>query len=133
MTLTINTVEDDQRQLKLTVEVSEDRVEEAMRKKARQLGSEVRVPGFRRGKVPYNVVVQRFGQSLVRAEAIEDMVQAVYEEATTEADVDAYGRPSLDDMEIEPLVMTFTIPLEPVVTLGDYREIRKGCRSGRNL
>lgn len=125
MTITIHTNEDDQRQLELKVEVSEDRVEQAMRARARQLAGEIRIPGFRRGKVPYSVVVQRFGREMIRAEAVEEMVQDVYEEATTEADVVAYGRPTLEDMEVEPLVLTFTIPLEPVVTLGDYRSIRR--------
>lgn len=125
MTITIHTDEDDQRQLELKVEVSEDRVEQAMRNRARQLAGQVRIPGFRRGKVPYSVIVQRFGRDLIRAEAVEEMVQGIYEEAVTEEEVVAYGRPTLDDMEVEPLVLTFTIPLEPVVTLGDYRSIRK--------
>jgi trigger factor len=125
VTITIHTDEDDQRQLELKVEVSEDRVEQAMRNRARQLAGQVRIPGFRRGKVPYSVIVQRFGRDLIRAEAVEEMVQGIYEEAVTEAEVVAYGRPSLDDMEVEPLVLTFTIPLEPIVTLGDYRSIRK--------
>lgn len=125
MTITIHTEEDDQRQLKLTAEVSEDRVEQAMRKRARQLSKDVRIPGFRRGKVPYGVIVQRFGRDLIRAEAVEDMVQNVYEEAVDEADVLVYGRPSMDDMQVEPLVMTFIVPLEPVVTLGDYRGVRR--------
>ncbi len=125
MTINIQTSEDDQRQLELKVEVSEDRVEQAMRQRARQLAGQVRIPGFRRGKVPYNVVVQRFGSDLIRAEAVEEMVQGVYEEAIAEAGVSPYGRPILDDMEIEPLVMVFTIPLEPEITLGEYRSIRK--------
>ena len=121
MTIIIHTDEDDQRQLALKVEVSEDRVESAMQKRARQLSSQMRIPGFRPGKVPYGVIVQRFGREAIRAEAVEDLVQDIYEEALTEAEVAAYGRPSLDDMEMEPLVMTFVIPLEPVITLGDYR------------
>ncbi len=125
MTITIHKEEDEEKQLHLKVEVSEDRVEQAMRQRARQLAREVRIPGFRRGKVPYGVIVQRFGRDLIRAEAIEEMIQSIYDEATTEAEVAAYGRPSLDDMEVEPLVLSFTIPLEPEVTLGDYRLLRK--------
>lgn len=125
MSIIIHKDEDDQRQLELKVEVSEERVEQAMRQRAKQLSNQVRIPGFRRGKVPYGVIVQRFGRDLIRAEAVEDMVQGIYEEAITSAGVEVYGRPSLDDMEIEPLVLSFTVPLEPIVTLGDYRSIRK--------
>jgi trigger factor len=125
VTIIIHTDEDDQRQLTLKVEVSEDRVESAMREQARQLAKQVRIPGFRRGKVPYSVILQRFGREALRAEAVENMVQEVYEEALTETEVIPFGQPGLDDMEIEPLVMTFVIPLEPLVTLADYRTFRK--------
>ncbi|MDX1415823.1 MAG: trigger factor [Candidatus Promineifilaceae bacterium] len=125
MTLTIHKEEDDQRQLKLTVEVSEDQVENAMRAKARELGRELHFPGFRKGKVPYRVVVQRVGRDALRTETIDDMVQDVFTEMLEEIEVEPYAQPVFDDLELEPLVMKFTVPLDPVVTLGDYREMRK--------
>lgn len=126
MTLTIHKEENDERELKLTVEVSEDQVEKAMRAKARELAREMRFPGFRRGKVPYRVVLQRVGRDTVRAEAIDDIVQTVFTEALVEADVEPYGRPALEDMTPEPLVLEFMVPLSPIVTLGaDYREMRR--------
>lgn len=126
MTLTIHKEENDERELKLTVEVSEDQVEKAMRGKARELAREMRFPGFRRGKVPYRVVIQRLGRDTVRAEAIDEIVQTVFVEALEEAEIEPYGRPTLDDMKPEPLVMEFTVPLPPLVTLGEaYREMRR--------
>ena len=126
MTLTIHKEENDERELKLTVEVSEDQVEKAMRGKARELAREMRFPGFRRGKVPYRVVVQRLGRDTVRAEAIDDIVQTVFVEALEEEEIEPYGRPTLDDVKPEPLVMEFMVPLPPVVTLGEeYREMRR--------
>jgi trigger factor len=125
VTLTIHKEENEQRELKLTVEVSEDRVEKAMRGKARELGRDMRFPGFRKGKVPYRVVVQRVGRETLRAEAIDDIVQTVFVEALEEAKVEAYGQPILDDLKPEPLVLEFTVPLPPTVTLGEYRELRR--------
>jgi trigger factor len=126
VTLTIHKEENDQRELQLKVEVSEDQVEQAMRKKARELGRDLRFPGFRKGKVPYRVVLQRVGRNAVRAEAVDDIVQTVFAEALDEAEIDPYGRPTLDEMEIEPLVLQFTVPLEPLVKLGeDYRAMRR--------
>ncbi len=125
MTLTIHKEENDVRELQLKVEVSEDQVEKAMRKKARELGREIRFPGFRSGKVPYRVIIQRVGRNAVRADAVDDIVQTVFADAVQEAEVQPYGQPTLDNMEVEPLVFEFTVPLEPVVTLGeDYREMR---------
>jgi trigger factor len=125
VTLTIHTEEDEQRQLKVTVEVPEDRVQKEMRKKARSLARQINVPGFRKGKAPYNVILNRFGEEAVRTDAIEDMIQGVVVEALEEIDAEPYRQPSLDNLEMEPLVLELTVPLEPTILLGDYRAIRK--------
>jgi trigger factor len=125
VTLTIHREEDAQRQLKVTVEVAEERVQSQMRRTARQLAREVSIPGFRRGKVPYDVLVRRVGEPALRADAIEDMIEGVLAEALKEVDAVAYRQPSLDDIQMDPLVLNLTIPLEPKVDLGDYRAIRR--------
>jgi trigger factor len=125
VTLTIHTEENEQRELKLTIEVPEERVEKQMRQAARKLGREISIPGFRRGKVPYNVILRRVGRDALRAEAVDEMVQGVFEEALDELEPEVYGRPTFDDMENEPLVLKFTIPLTPQVDLAEYRELRK--------
>ncbi|HEX6386429.1 MAG TPA: trigger factor, partial [Anaerolineae bacterium] len=125
MTLTIHTEETDQRQLKMTIEVAEERVQQAMRDTARQIARDITIPGFRKGKVPYNVLVRRVGREALRAEAIEEIVPSIFEEALEQVDPDVYGQPSLDNLESEPLVLKFTVPLTPQVELGDYRSMRK--------
>ena len=125
MTLTIQTTEDDRRQLTVTIEVEESRVQKAMQAKARELSREIQLPGFRPGKAPYDVVVRRIGEDTLRGEAIEDLVQPVFEEALNQAELDPYAQPSLDDIQTKPLVLTFTVPLSPTVTLGDYRDHRQ--------
>ena len=125
MTLTIQSAEDESRQLKLTIEVDEPRVQKAMQQKARELSRDIQLPGFRPGKAPYDVVVRRIGEDTLRGEAVEDLVQPVFEEALQQADIDPYARPTLEDIQVKPLVLTFTVPLEPVVTLGDYRTHRQ--------
>ncbi len=125
MTLTINKEEDEQRQLKVTVQVDEDRVQRAMRKIARNLAREVNVPGFRRGKAPYNVIVRRFGADSIRAEAAEDLVEEIFPEVLDELEAEPYAPASLENLDVEPLVFTFTVPLTPVIELGDYRALRR--------
>jgi len=125
VTLTIQTTEDDRRQLTVTIEVEESRVQKAMQAKARELSREIQLPGFRPGKAPYDVVVRRIGEDTLRGEAIEDLVQPVFEEALNQAELDPYAQPSLDDIQTKPLVLTFTVPLSPTVTLGAYRDHRQ--------
>jgi trigger factor len=127
VTLTIHKEEDDQRQLKVKVEVEESRVQNEIDKFIQRLSREVQIPGFRRGKVPRQVLVRRFGEEALRAETIEEMLESLVVEALDEVNVDeiAHYQPVMDEMHMDPLVLEFTIPLEPVVTLGDYRAIRK--------
>jgi len=125
VTLTIHTEEDDQRQMAVTVEVAEERVQKAMRNTARKLAKDAYIPGFRKGKAPYQVILRRVGEETLRAETIEDMVQGIFEEALEQSAIEMYAQPSLDAVEQDPLVFKFTVPLAPVVTLGDYRELRR--------
>jgi trigger factor len=126
VTLTIHTEEDEQRQLLMTVEVPEDRVEEMMRTVAQKLARDVRIPGFRKGKAPYNVMLKRVGADYLRTEAIEELVQPSFEEALREIDVVPYAQASLENIETDPLTIKYMIPLEPKVTLNEaYREQRK--------
>lgn len=125
MTLTIHTTEDEQRQLKVTVEVAEARVEKQMQATAREIARGMQIPGFRKGKVPYHVLVQRVGYGALRGEAVEAMLDEVYSEMLAQLEETPAGQPSLKNLEMEPLVLDFIIPLEPKVSLGDYRSIRR--------
>lgn len=125
MTLNIQTEQDDQRQLLLTIEVPEERVAKQMRQTARKIGRDAAIPGFRKGKVPYQVLIKRIGAEALRTEAVEDMLQKVFEEAMKEVDPEIYAQAAFDNMELEPLVLKFTIPLTPEVELGEYRDLRK--------
>ena len=127
MTYIIHQEEDEQRQLKVTVEVEESRVQQELDKLIGRLTREAHVPGFRRGKVPKNIIMRRFGLEALRAETIDDMMEPLVEEIFDEIKVDeiAHYQPVMDGMDLDPLVLKFTIPLEPVVKLGDYRAIRK--------
>jgi trigger factor len=126
VTLIIHSEEDDKRQLTVTVEVSEDQVKKVMRAEARKLAGEIRVPGFRKGKAPYHVVVGRVGEEHLRAEAADKLLQPSFEEALQQLDVVPYAQAGLDSMQLEPLVYTYTVPLEPTVELAEtYRELRE--------
>ncbi|MCO5183013.1 MAG: trigger factor [Anaerolineae bacterium] len=126
MTLTIQTQEDDKRQLNVTVEVPEERVTKEMRKKVQKLSRQIRIPGFRPGKAPYQLVVNYVGGAeSVRHDTVHDMVEPIFREMMNEIDVAYYALPSVTDVQIDPFVMQVTIPLEPVVVLGDYRSERR--------
>ena len=113
------------RQVLLTIEIDEKRVEKALRGVARRIAKEYSIPGFRRGHAPYRVILQRFGREALLQEALEDLGQDVYQEALESEDLEPYDVGSLEDVQLDPLVLKMRVPLRPTVDLGDYRELRE--------
>ncbi len=111
-------------QVRLTVTVEPERLRREMMEAARRIGQQVVIPGFRRGKVPYHIVLQRFGEAAILEEALEPLTQEVYREALEAAEITPYAPGTLDDVQQDPLVLTFTVPLPPEIDLGAYRDMR---------
>lgn len=82
--------------VKLSVSVEAARVERALDEAARHLAEEVKVPGFRKGKVPRRVLETRLGKDAVRQHAVRDSLPQFYIEALNEREIDAVGDPDLD-------------------------------------
>lgn len=120
--ITQQTLED--QQVLLTIEVPQPRVEQALRAAAQRLGKQYRFPGFRPGKAPYNVIVQRIGREALLEEAAEALRNEVYSEAVESAGITPYAPGNLRDLSFDPLTYHIGVPLPPKVELGDYRSIR---------
>jgi trigger factor len=114
----------DSRQVRLRVELPEERVQGEMRKVARGISRDVRIPGFRKGKAPYGVIAQRYGEQALRAEAIENLLEEVTREVIQGEDLTPYAQIQLESMELQPFHFTILVPLPPTVDLMDYRSIR---------
>ncbi|HVO43786.1 MAG TPA: trigger factor, partial [Aggregatilineales bacterium] len=112
--------------VRLTVEVEQPRVDKAMQDAARRIARQVNIPGFRKGKAPYKVVVQRFGEAAVLEEAIEHLGNDVYKEALDETKIEPYAQATLENVEKEPnLKLIFVVPKKPEVVLSNYRDLRE--------
>ncbi len=117
----------DDHQAKLTVEFEPEVLEQYKRRAARKLAKETRIPGFRPGKAPYNMVVNYVGEDTILNEAIDLMVDKFYPEVIKEAGIEPSGPGSLDDVtniEDSP-VFFFTVPLEPTVELGGLDDLKE--------
>ena len=82
--------------VKLTVAISEAEFETAMDAAFRKIAQEVRLPGFRPGKVPRRILEQRVGLEAARQQALKDSLPEFYVKALVENDVDAISSPELD-------------------------------------
>ncbi len=121
MAIRISTEPMEQRQMVLRVEVEQERVDQELHKAARKVANQYRIPGFRKGKAPYNLLVQYIGLPTLFQEFLEPLGQEIYPKALEEAKLEPYAPGVLDVESIEPLTYKFIVPLEPEIDLGDYR------------
>jgi trigger factor len=111
----------------LTIEVEADRLEKAKRKAARDLSKRVNIPGFRKGKAPYNLLARYLGEGAILEEAIDQLGPDIYREGLEESELEPYGPGQLEKIDTNDdndLVLVFNVPLAPTVDLGDYRTVR---------
>lgn len=121
----IETQPRDDHQLTMIVEIEAVQLEGARHRAARKISERSKIPGFRPGKAPYDVVRRLYGDETITQDAIELLVDEVYPQALKQAEVKPAGPGSLEKVEsLEPLKFIFTVPLPSTVDLGDYRSIR---------
>jgi trigger factor len=113
------------RQVQLTVEVSDEQVEAAMQSAARRMSGRSKIAGFRPGKAPYKLVLQRYGEEAIFEEALDHLGQEVYRRALEESTLEPFAPGALNEVvSRQPLTLRYTVPLAPEVDLGAYRELR---------
>lgn len=122
----INLEPRDDHQVKITAEFENSTLDKYKVKAARRIASKAKIPGFRPGKAPYDVIVRLYGEAAVEEEALELMMEDVFPEILTEAKISPAAPATLEDIQKgEAIKLTFIVPLEPTVDLGKYREVRK--------
>ncbi len=108
----------------LTIEMEPTEVEESLEKSYYRLAKKTNVPGFRKGKVPRDVLERYIGKEGLLEDALKYLVPQAYEKAIKEAEIEPFAQPSIEIAQTDPLVFKVTVPLPPTVTLGDYHNIR---------
>jgi trigger factor len=116
--------------VKITAKVSSDDVEAALAHAARDFARELKLPGFRKGKVPPQLVLQRVGRDAVMDQALREGLPEWYERALLESRVTPVGDPKLDmpepPAEGEPLEFTIEVAVRPRAELGEYKGLEVG-------
>ena len=111
-------------QVNVIIEIDAAEVDEKLRQTARKISNRVTVPGYRRGKAPFQAVVRVFGREAIQQQALEDFGNELYEKALKEIEYEPYEIGELKDVQWEPFRMTVLLPIRPEVDLGDYRAMR---------
>ncbi len=116
--------------VRVEVTVDPDEVERRISETASQLGGEMKIPGFRKGKVPPEMVSQRLGRETVLTQTLESSLADWYEQAMLDSGVSPVGDPNLDLTEMpgegEPLRFAIEVGVRPTAELGDYKGLEVG-------
>lgn len=110
--------------VQLEIEVEPDRLERSLDAAYRRLVPKLRVPGFRPGKAPRNVVERMLGREELIREALDSLLPDVFREALESEEVDVIAPPEIEVLETEPVRFKATVPVRPTIKLGDYHAIR---------
>jgi len=117
-------------QIGLEIEIPSELCQKSYEKVIREFSRSANIPGFRKGKVPRPVLLQRLGTTRVKAAAVEQMIQDCLEEAIAQEKIDALGnyqlRSNFDDLitQFDPgqaLTFSASVDVPPEVTVGDYK------------
>jgi trigger factor len=118
--------------VRVDAEVPADEVERRLQQAARQLGRQMRIPGFRKGKVPPPVVIRRLGREAVLDEALRSSLGTWYSDAIDGAGITPVGEPQLDVKDLpdagQPLSFSIEIGVRPGAKLGEYKGLEVGRR-----
>jgi trigger factor len=118
--------------VRVEAEVMPDEIERSVQRAARAMGRDLRMPGFRKGKVPPPVVIQRMGRETVVDEAVREQIGRWYLDAIDAAGIHPVGDPQLDIGDLpaqgQPLQFSIEIGVRPTATLGDYKGVEAARR-----
>ncbi len=121
--------------VRVEAQVPVEELRRRLEQTARALGRDMRMPGFRKGKIPAQVVLQRLGQEAVLDEAIRSSIGRWYGQALDASGVRPVGDPDIDlgdpPAAGEPLSFSFEIGVRPVATLGVYEGLEVARREPR--
>jgi trigger factor len=118
--------------VRVEAEVVPEEIERSVQRTARAMGRDLRMPGFRKGKVPPPVVIQRMGREAVVDEAVREQIGRWYLDAIDAAGIHPVGDPKLDIGDLpnqgQPLTFSIEIGVRPTATLGEYKGVEVAKR-----
>ncbi|MBA2713666.1 MAG: trigger factor [Rubrobacteraceae bacterium] len=125
--MTANVTKLEENKVRLDIEVTPETVRQGVEAKIRELGRQVRVPGFRPGKAPRRVIENRLGRDYIYMEALQDQLPGWYSQAVVETDLRPIDQPEIhfDDPldEEEGFKFSATVEVRPEANLGDYKGV----------
>ena len=112
---------------KLTIEVSVEEFEKAVEKAYQKNKGKMSVPGFRKGKVPRQMLEKMYGAEIFYEDAANEIIPEAYSEEASNCELDIVSQPKIEVVQIgkgKPFIFTAEVAVKPEVELGDYKSIK---------
>ena len=112
---------------KLTITVSAEEVEKALQAAYLKQRSKISLPGFRKGKVPRQMIEKMYGPEVFYDEAANHMISEAYGKAYDECELEIASQPTIDIVQLEkgkPFIFTAEVAVKPEVKLGEYKGLK---------
>ena len=109
---------------KMTIELPAEEVEKALQEAYLKERKSISLPGFRKGKVPRQMIEKMFGPEIFYEEAVNQMIGKAYPKAYDESELEIVSQPQIDIVQMEkgkPFIFTAEVAVRPEVTLGEYK------------
>ncbi|WP_368321670.1 trigger factor, partial [Mediterraneibacter gnavus] len=109
------------------VEVAAEDVEKALQAAYLKQRKQINIPGFRKGKVPRQMIEKMYGPEVFYDEAANNMIPDAYAKAYDESELDIVSQPKIEVVQMEkgkPFIFTAEVATKPEVTLGDYKGLK---------
>lgn len=119
---------------KLTIEVSAEELEKALQSAYMKQRKQISLPGFRKGKVPRQMIEKMYGPEIFYDDAANALIPDAYAKAYDESGLDIVSQPSIDVVQLEkgkPFIFTAEVATKPEVTLGEYKGLKVDKVSNR--
>jgi len=114
-------------QVALEFSITDRELAEAEERAFRRLSKDVRLPGFRKGKVPRKIFEQTYGSETLTTQAVDEVVPEVYAKAVREHDLEPVERPKIEILEENggrPTRLKATVEVRPEIVLGQYKGLK---------
>lgn len=124
MSLTVENLE--KNMAKLTIEVSADQLQDAIKQAYLKQKKNISIPGFRKGKAPQAYLEKMYGADIFYQDAANILIPDAYADEVEASDLEIVSQPEIDVVQLEkgkPFIFTATVALKPEVTLGEYKGV----------
>ena len=122
--MNINVKQEKNKQIDIEITIDEFILNKHLKSSASKISNSTNIPGFRKGKVPYNIIEAKFGRDYILNNSLDGIIQEVVPDILSEQKLEYPCSPKVDILQKEPkFIISLQVPMTPEASLGDYKSL----------